>query len=95
MSNTDFIQLANSLLKKHNMYNWKCVINEKTHDWLAICRHSNKRIELTLNLCSNFESSYVEDVILHEIAHAMVGYDAAHGPVWRKKAEQLGCKETL
>ncbi len=33
----------------------------------------------------------VRDTILHEVAHAMAGYAAAHGPVWKRQAVAIGC----
>lgn len=32
----------------------------------------------------------VADTILHEIAHAIVGYEAGHGPTWKRMAKLLG-----
>lgn len=34
------------------------------------------------------------DVILHEIAHAIAGHAAGHGPAWRAHARRLGCTST-
>lgn len=33
----------------------------------------------------------VENVILHEIAHALAGQEAGHGPRWRAVALWIGC----
>ena len=33
----------------------------------------------------------VVDTILHEIAHALVGLKAGHGPIWQRKAREIGC----
>jgi predicted SprT family Zn-dependent metalloprotease len=34
----------------------------------------------------------VRDALLHEIAHALAGHHAGHGPVWRKIAHEVGAK---
>ena len=36
------------------------------------------------------EEDVVRQTMLHEIAHALVGYEAAHGPVWKRKAAEIG-----
>jgi predicted SprT family Zn-dependent metalloprotease len=33
----------------------------------------------------------VLDTLLHEIAHALVGTRHGHGPIWKRKARELGC----
>ncbi len=34
----------------------------------------------------------MRDTLLHEIAHALAGHRAGHGPVWRKIAREVGAK---
>lgn len=33
----------------------------------------------------------VRNTILHELAHAMVGHEAKHGPEWKRVARMIGC----
>jgi predicted SprT family Zn-dependent metalloprotease len=35
--------------------------------------------------------SDIRNTILHEIAHALAGCDAGHGPLWRLIAKRIGC----
>jgi len=51
-------------------------------------------ILLSKRLVAINSPEYVRDTILHEIAHALVGPDADHGPLWKAKARELGCKDT-
>lgn len=41
------------------------------------------RIELSRHLVERNDEAEVLDTILHEIAHALAGHKAGHGPVWR------------
>lgn len=34
--------------------------------------------------------AHVKDTVLHEIAHALAGHEAKHGPVWQKIAKEIG-----
>jgi hypothetical protein len=55
------------------------------------CQYTLGQISLSKPLTLLNNEAHVRDTILHEIAHANVGYDAAHGPKWRAEALRLGC----
>jgi len=54
------------------------------------CDHRRRRITLSKHLSAMGTEYEVEQVLLHEIAHALVGARAGHGPIWRHKAQSLG-----
>ena len=37
------------------------------------------------------DDAEIEDTLLHEIAHALVGRRHHHDAVWRAKAREIGC----
>jgi predicted SprT family Zn-dependent metalloprotease len=39
----------------------------------------------------NVGEKEVSNTILHEIAHVVAGYEAGHGPTWKKIAKKIGC----
>lgn len=56
---------------------------------LASCRYSTKRLTFPENFVGLAYEPMFLDVVAHEIAHALTpGED--HGPVWAKKARELG-----
>ncbi len=57
----------------------------------GVCRYSERRIELSVSYCLAATRSDIEDTILHEIAHAIVGPRHNHDRVWREKAREIGC----
>ena len=57
---------------------------------LGVCKYTEKRIEISAYL-SILHPEKVMNTLLHEIAHAIVGHAAGHGPVWVNKALELGC----
>ena len=59
---------------------------------LGLCSYKNRVISLSVPYMQIVPANLVEDTILHEIAHAMVGPEAGHGPIWKKMAEYVGCK---
>jgi len=55
------------------------------------CTHyGTKRITLSRHLTELNSEKEVKQVILHEIAHALAGFEAAHGPVWASTVRQIG-----
>lgn len=51
-----------------------------------------RQISLSRKLTEINEEDKVLDTIKHEIAHALVGHKAGHGPIWQAKAKELGAK---
>jgi len=54
------------------------------------CDFARRRITVSRHLAVRFTPEDVEQVLLHEIAHALSGPRAGHGPTWRRTAEGLG-----
>lgn len=50
-----------------------------------------KRITVSRIHAQMNDEKEVVDTILHEAAHALAGYGAGHGPVWKRMARQIGC----
>jgi predicted SprT family Zn-dependent metalloprotease len=56
--------------------------------YYGICHQD--RIELDLFLALNAPREVVRNIILHEIAHALVYPFRGHGEKWQNKAKELG-----
>ncbi|MCC2030199.1 SprT-like domain-containing protein [Microbacterium tenebrionis] len=54
------------------------------------CDFRKKRITVSRYLAARFEDDEIHQVLLHEVAHALAGHRAAHGPTWRRTARELG-----
>ena len=57
----------------------------------GVCRYSERRIDLSVSYCLAATRVEIEDTILHEIAHAIVGPRHNHDGVWKAKAREIGC----
>ncbi|HEV8062929.1 MAG TPA: SprT-like domain-containing protein [Gemmataceae bacterium] len=81
--------IASQELAKHGLHGW-------TFGWadtkrrLGVCKHRTKRIEIAAYYALNNPAEAVLDTLLHEIAHALAGPGARHGPVWKAIAVRLG-----
>lgn len=57
----------------------------------GVCRYDEKRIDLSVSYCLAATRAEIEDTVLHEIAHAIVGPRHNHDAVWKAKAREIGC----
>ena len=54
------------------------------------CDFTRKRITMSRYLSARYDDETNEQTILHEIAHALAGPAAGHGPAWKRIARTLG-----
>jgi SprT protein len=54
-------------------------------------KFATKTISLSRHLTSLMPVDEVRDTVLHEIAHALAGHAAGHGPEWQRIAKSIGC----
>ena len=85
-------EYAHSLFKKHNLDGWKfeIVTSTKKHN-IGTCWHTRKLIRLQARFFFASTKETINDTILHEVAHAIAGYEAGHGPEWKHWCNILGC----
>jgi predicted SprT family Zn-dependent metalloprotease len=54
------------------------------------CNFGTKRITVSRYLTATAEDDDIHQVLLHEVAHAMAGSKAGHGPQWKSTAARIG-----
>ena len=59
---------------------------------LGECRAKERLIVLSRAHAMEGTPDDVEDTVLHEIAHALAGPEAGHGPAWKAIARRLGAR---
>lgn len=62
--------------------------NAKTR--AGLCNYTNKHISVSRYLAGRYEDDEIHQVLLHEVAHAIAGSRAGHGPTWKSVAADLG-----
>ena len=50
----------------------------------GVCRYRDKRIDLSVSYCLRATRADVENTLLHEIAHAIVGAEHGHNAAWQR-----------
>ncbi|MEO6826892.1 MAG: SprT-like domain-containing protein [Microbacteriaceae bacterium] len=56
----------------------------------GLCNYTAKRITVSRYLASRYEDDEIHQILLHEVAHALAGSGAGHGPRWKVIAADLG-----
>ncbi len=54
------------------------------------CDHTRRRITVSRYLAAAWDDDDIHQVLIHEVAHAIAGARAAHGPRWKRVAAGLG-----
>ena len=54
------------------------------------CDFRERRITLSRYLCARYDNETNRQTLLHEIAHAIAGHAAGHGPTWQRAAAAIG-----
>jgi len=86
----DARRLATELMTRHGLAGWRFEL-DRAKRRAGICRHQQRTIGLSAPLTRLHPEAEVRDTILHEIAHALAGPRAGHGPAWVATALRIGC----
>jgi predicted SprT family Zn-dependent metalloprotease len=76
-------------MDRHGVHDWSLKLSGSKRR-LGSCAYRTKTLRLSRHLLSLNTWAQVQDTILHEIAHALVGVKHGHDKAWRAKAIELG-----
>ena len=82
-------QLALELLAEHLDPSWSFAF-DRAKQRAGICNFTSKRITVSRHLAAMHPLEAMQQVLVHEIAHARAGHAAGHGVVWLREARALG-----
>lgn len=82
--------LGLALMAEHRLTSWRLEF-DRAKRRAGVCRYDRSVIGLSEPLTRLHSEAEVRDTILHEIAHAIAGPRAGHGPLWREVARRIGC----
>lgn len=88
MRQTEARALARKMMDDHGLTNWTLEFdNHKSR--LGLCVYGKKTISLSKFFLDKGDDLF-RDTVLHEIAHAMAGHTAGHGPEWKRICLNIG-----
>ena len=80
---------ARELMARNELADWSLRFNGARKK-LGLCHYGDKSIVLSREHALEGTPEQIADTILHEIAHALAGPGAGHGPAWKAVARRLG-----
>ena len=84
------LERCRSLMQRHGLDGWTAVLDDSTSRAGAF-NYTKKQILLSRLYVRKVDQAALDDTILHEIAHALVGPHHHHDAVWKAKARSIGC----
>ena len=81
-------ELATLYIEEH-IPSWRFKFDNAVRRF-GCCNHTYRQISLSKRLTIVNDMDSIEDTIIHEIAHALVGCYHGHDSIWRQKAIALG-----
>jgi predicted SprT family Zn-dependent metalloprotease len=82
--------LANLKMQEHGLLSpWEFIF-DSAKQRAGLCNYTDHQISLSKYLVEYHSLDQSEQVILHEVAHALAGKDAGHGPNWKQIAKSIG-----
>ena len=81
--------MARRLMDEHGLTCWTLAFVE-SRSRLGDCDFSDRQIRIGRGHALESNEEEIRDTVLHEIAHAIAGPDAGHGPLWKATAQRIG-----
>jgi predicted SprT family Zn-dependent metalloprotease len=90
---SEVASLTRQLMNEHGLGHWNFEF-DRAKRRAGLCKHHSQTISLSHHfVIHNVDKpENIRDVILHEIAHALVGPRLGHNHIWKAKAREIGAK---
>ena len=82
-------EIARQEMRANGLHGWTFALSNAKRR-LGVCKYKEKRIEIAEYYARHSPEESVLDTLRHEIAHALAGPAAKHGPRWKAVAARLG-----
>lgn len=92
MDRSEAAALARELMNEHGLTQkgWYFEYDRAVRRF-GCCHYTKKKITISEHMVPLNDIATVRNTILHEIAHALAGYEANHGLAWKRVARSIGC----
>ena len=81
--------MARRLMDEHGLTGWTLAFIEAKRR-LGDCHFQHRVIRISRAHALEGSEEQIRDTVLHEIAHAITGHEAGHGPLWKVTARRIG-----
>ncbi|SEA68973.1 Predicted Zn-dependent metalloprotease, SprT family [Bowdeniella nasicola] len=80
---------ALTLMREHDLQGWTFGYDRATRR-AGLCNYTHHKITVSRHLMRLYSEAEAKDTVIHEVAHAIAGPLAGHGPIWKHVARSLG-----
>lgn len=85
------VEIGKELAELHGLTGWTITVQgHGTTPCLGKCDYTKKKISIETYAADYMSEDEIRGVWLHEIAHALVGYEHDHDDVWQQRCETIG-----
>ena len=81
--------MARGLMDEHGLGEWTFAFLEAERR-LGDCHFEDRVIRIGRTHALDASDAEIRDTVLHEVAHAIAGPEARHGPAWKAIARRIG-----
>jgi len=85
------IDTTRELLDVNGLHGWTVALGQAVRT-AGTCNYTKREIRISLRLAKVEPWEQTLDTIRHEVAHAIAGHRAGHGPEWKRVARNLGMR---
>ncbi|GAB3121928.1 SprT-like domain-containing protein [Glaciibacter psychrotolerans] len=80
---------ADALIRLHLDPSWSFGF-DNAKKRAGLCNFTDRKLTVSRYLAARYDDDEIHQILLHEVAHALAGPRAGHGPKWRNLANSLG-----
>lgn len=83
---------ARRMLADHGLTGWRVKLSNIMTKTYGICDHGKRELRIAGRIAAINPAAETRNTIAHEVAHAIVGHGAGHGPAWKRACRETGAR---
>ena len=92
MPEHEIVYRTRALLADNGIVGFRVAMSGRMTRTFGLCDFAKREIRISRKLAAINDRAVVEDVIRHEVAHALAGPGSGHGPRWRDACRVTGAQ---
>lgn len=93
MTGNEIIALALELMSGYDeLEEWNVKLSSRMKVTAGLCSYTDQQLVFASKVMARWDEDDIKDTVLHEIAHALAGPSAGHGPEWKAMCRTVGAR---
>jgi predicted SprT family Zn-dependent metalloprotease len=90
MNIVEALDRVRELMNEHDLHQWNIRLSNRRRQ-LGRCTYHTQTLWFSRHMIEYYDWDNVREVVLHEIAHALLSPSEGHSDIWLAKAQEIGC----